>query len=181
MNVRRYITAASVFILAGGFAVMSGCVPENPELPPVLGADGYCDSGWVEYQNGNFALARELFEDAIEADATYPEAYLGGGMSSLHLSDYWTWAPNYFYMAAQLSAGGPPFFVLTESRVQDGAATVFEMLTDTVGGPSPWPGSLVYRFQAVNDGLLSIHLIDIVEHTNVTTGIDPGELQTGLR
>ena len=168
MNVRRYTIAAAVFILAGGFTVMSGCAPEDPVLPPVLGADGFVDSGWVEYQAGNFSLARELFASAIEVDATYAEAYLGAGMSSLHLADYWSWASGYFYMAAQQAAGGnAPFFIQSENQVQDSAGTVFEMLSDSV---PVLPRQ--YRFQALNDGLLSIHLIDVVEHTAVTTGVD---------
>ncbi|MBN1434973.1 hypothetical protein JW921_09445, partial [Candidatus Fermentibacterales bacterium] len=90
----RRTIAALVFILAGGFALVSGCAPESPTHPDVLGAEGFTDSGWVEYQAGHYSLARELFESAIYVDATYAEAYLGAGMSTLHLSDYWTWGPG---------------------------------------------------------------------------------------
>lgn len=168
---RRYLTATTVLVLAGGSALMTGCGRDLPSFPPTIDAETFCDSGWVEYQLGNFNLARELFENAIELDGYFAEAYLGAGMSTLHLPGYWSWGPGYFYLAAELSGGASPVLLVTESQEQDSAATVFEMLTDTTGS-TPWPGSLVYRFPALNEGLLTIHLINITEHTGITTPVD---------
>ncbi|MBN1433808.1 hypothetical protein JW921_03555, partial [Candidatus Fermentibacterales bacterium] len=69
--------------------------------------------------------------------------------------------------AAQLSADAPPFYSASESQVQDSAGTVFELLSDSLPA-----GPRLYRFQVLNDALLTIHQIDIVEHTNVFTDVD---------
>jgi len=45
--------------------------------------DGLVNSGWTEYNRGNFAEAGRLFVKARESDASQPDAYIGCGWSLL--------------------------------------------------------------------------------------------------
>jgi hypothetical protein len=112
--------------VAAGLLFVAGCGDYNPDLPDPITAQGYVNDGWVAYGNGNYSLALENFQAAIEADVTYPGGYLGAGWATINLSDYWSIADNYFYMALQLSAGNAPLVMLTEQQVQDTMWTVFD-------------------------------------------------------
>lgn len=110
-----------------GLALLAGCGDQLPsDIPDPITAEGYADSGWAAYADGDFEQAMEYFQAAIEADVSYPGGYLGAGWTSISQGDYWVVADNYFYMAAQLSAGHAPIVLRTESKVQDTLWTVFE-------------------------------------------------------
>lgn len=114
--------------VAAGLVFLAGCGDYNPDLPDPTTAQGYVTDGWTAYAAGNYALALENFQAAIEADVTYPAGYLGAGWASINLSDYWNIADNYFYMALQLSAGYAPLVTFTEQQLQDTMWTVFETI-----------------------------------------------------
>lgn len=112
--------------VAAGLLFLAGCGDYNPDLPDPITAQGYVNDGWQAYSEGNYTLALENFQAAIDADVTYPGGYLGAGWASINLSDYWSIADNYFYMAEQLSAGHAPLIAHSEVIVQDTNWTVFQ-------------------------------------------------------
>jgi hypothetical protein len=120
--------------VAAGLLVLAGCGTFEPDLPDVITAQGYVDSGWVAYSAGNYALALENFQAAIDADVTFPGGYLGAGWASVNLSDYWNVADSYFYMAQQLDAGHAPLVTFSESQLQDTMWTVFECVDPDLPG-----------------------------------------------
>ena len=124
MKVLRSLVLPAVISLA----LLAGCNPENPVLPDPYGAEGYCIAGWDAYEVGDYELAMEHFQSAIEVDITYPGGYLGAGWAALNLSDYWIAADSYFYMALQQDLGYAPLVTRTEITTQDTMWTVFECL-----------------------------------------------------
>lgn len=130
-----------------GAVLFAGCNPESPTLPEPPGVPGLCDQGWEYYAAGDFTNAMESFQDAIDADVTYPEAYLGAGWTSIHLSDYWVMADNYFYMALQLDQGNQPLLAHSGELVQDTAWTVFECVNPVL------PDSVMFVITSLGDTL----------------------------
>lgn len=124
MKILRSLVLPAAFSLA----LFAGCNPENPDLPDPKLPEGYCQDGWDAYEAGDYELALENFQAAIELDVTYPEGYLGAGWAMIHMADYWLVADNYFYMAIQQDAGFAPLVERNEMLVQDTMWTVFECL-----------------------------------------------------
>ncbi|MBD3371022.1 hypothetical protein GF402_11770 [Candidatus Fermentibacteria bacterium] len=113
-------------LLGASLLMVAGCVQE-PELPEPEGPEGFVRLGWEAFQQQDFEGALEYFEQALDADLTYAEAYLGAGMSCLYLRDYWGKANEYFYMAIQEEAGEPVAILYEEeSQTQDTMWTAFE-------------------------------------------------------
>lgn len=166
----KTLRTTTVLVLAGSFVLLAGCYDGPSDIPPVIGAAGFVDSGWVYYQQGNFVQARDYFQDALEVDASYMEAHLGAGLSSLHLVEYWPWVNGYLFTAAQLADGTSPVIVTGETQYQDEDATVFEILTDTTGGG--WDEPILYRFQTLNSDLMTIHHTTVIEHVSAKYEID---------
>jgi hypothetical protein len=123
----KAIRTALMALLGASLLVVAGCV-EEPELPEPEGPEGFVRLGWESFQQKDFEEALGYFEQAIDADLTYAEAYLGAGMSCLYLRDYWGKANDYFYMAIQEDAGNEAVIILyeEESQTQDTMWTVFE-------------------------------------------------------
>jgi len=124
MKILRSLVLPAAFSLA----LFAGCNPENPDLPDPKLPAGYCQDGWDAYEAGDYELALENFQAAIDLDVTYPEGYLGAGWAMIHMADYWLIADNYFYMAIQQDAGFAPLVERSEALVQDTMWTVFECL-----------------------------------------------------
>jgi hypothetical protein len=141
--------------VAAGLVFLAGCGDYNPDLPDPITAQGYVNDGWTAYAAGNYALALENFQAAIEADVTYPAGYLGAGWASINQSDYWVIADNYFFMAEQLSSGHAPLVMFSEQLVQDTNWTVFQcvdpVLPDSVMEVIGALGETWYDWPAAGD------------------------------
>lgn len=158
--------------ILGSLILLGGCV-EDPTLPDSLGYDGLVQTGWDQYEAGNYASALEYFLDAIDADPTVPDAYVGAGWAALYLPDTWRVADEYFFMAAQQQVGEYPLAYFNESMVQDTMWTNFQcvhpdlppsvldpILENTADSGIVWVGEqiegivgsedLPFRFQPLN-------------------------------
>jgi len=169
----------ATIIILGSLVLLGGCGDQNPTFPDVEGYDGFLELGWESYNDGDFQTALEYFVDAIDADASRHEAYVGAGWASMYLPDVWLIADDYFYMAMQLDIGYYPLGGFAESQVQDTMWTVFECLhpdlPDSILIPilefTPnrgivWVGvqihnivgdaSMPFRFRPLNNGVMAM-------------------------
>ena len=112
--------------ILGSLVLLGGCGDQNPtDLPDVIGYQGFIELGWASYNTGNFEIALEYFQDAIDIDPAMPAGFVGAGWSSLYLPDYWRIADEYFFMAIQNEIGYYPTSRYAESQVQDTMWTNF--------------------------------------------------------
>ncbi|GEM_PF-367014 len=120
----------TIALLAGlALVLLSGCGDKLPtDIPDVIGYDGLVAQGWQAYDQASYDSAMVKFEQAIDVDVTRPEAYLGAGWSSIHLSDYWNIGADFFYMAAQNDGGSWPVATGMATITQDVDWTVFECI-----------------------------------------------------
>ena len=80
------------FILIIITVFISGCA-DNPQLDKV-GAEQNLKTGWLEYNNGNYAVALLGFERAISLDDSLSDAHNGLGFSLLSASSSSTFNPQ---------------------------------------------------------------------------------------
>ena len=120
----------TIALLAGLALVLSaGCGDKLPtDIPDVIGYNGLVAQGWQAYDMGDYMTAMQKFEQAIDIDVTRPEAFLGAGWSSIHLSDYWNIGGDFFYMAGQNDGGNWPVATGKATITQDVDWTVFECI-----------------------------------------------------
>lgn len=120
----------TIALLAGLALVLSaGCGDKLPtDIPDVIGYNGLVAQGWQAYDMGDYMTAMQKFEQAIDIDVTRPEAFLGAGWSSIHLSDYWNIGGDFFYMAGQNDGGRWPITTGKATVEQDPGWTVFECI-----------------------------------------------------
>lgn len=120
----------TIALLAGlALVLVSGCGDKLPtDIPDVIGYDGLVAQGWEAYDQASFDSAMVMFQQAIDVDVTRPEAYLGAGWASIHLSDYWNIGGDFFYMASQNDGGGWPVATGSATVTQDVGWTVFECI-----------------------------------------------------
>lgn len=124
-------------LLAGLALVLlvAGCGDNLPtDIPDVIGYSGTVALGWQAYDQGDYMTAMQKFQEAIDMDVTRPEAFLGAGYASVHLSDYWNVGGDYFYMAGQHDGGKWPVATGTATEVQDNGWTVFEAVDPVLSG-----------------------------------------------
>ncbi len=119
-----------VALLAGlALILLAGCGDKLPtDIPDVVGYSGLVAQGWEAYDRNDYTTAMDYFQQAIDVDVTRPEAYLGAGYASIHLSDYWVIGGDYFFMASQLDGGKWPIASGETSIDQDPGWTVFECI-----------------------------------------------------
>ena len=128
----------TIALFAGiALVLMAGCGDKLPtDIPDVIGYNGIVAQGWQAYDQGDYNTAMQKFQEALDIDVTRPDAFLGAGWTSVHLTDYWNVGGEYFYMAAQQDAGGKwPVTSGTAVAEQDPGWTVFECV-DPVLSPS---------------------------------------------
>lgn len=120
----------TIALLAGlALVLVSGCGDKLPtDIPDVIGYDGLVAQGWQAYDQASYDSAMVMFQQAIDVDVTRPEAYLGAGWTSIHLSDYWNIGADFFYMASQNDGGGWPVTTGMATVTQDVGWTVFECI-----------------------------------------------------
>jgi len=120
----------TIALLAGlALVLASGCGDKLPtDIPDVIGYDGLVAQGWQAYDQASYDSAMVKFQQAIDVDVTRPEAYLGAGWASIHLSDYWNIGGDFFYMAAQNDGGNWPVATGMATVMQDVDWTVFECI-----------------------------------------------------
>lgn len=120
----------TIALLAGlALVLVSGCGDKLPtDIPDVIGYNGLVAQGWQAYDQASYDSAMVKFQQAIDVDVTRPEAYLGAGWASIHLSDYWNIGGDFFYMAAQNDGGNWPVTTNKATITQDIDWTVFECI-----------------------------------------------------
>lgn len=174
----KQITALAIL---GSLVLLSGCY-ESPTYPDAQGYDGFIELGWDAYGDGNFQMALDYFLDAIDADPSRSEGYVGAGWATIYLPDYWRITDDYFYMGIQQQAGYYPLGEYTESQVQDTMWTVFEcihpdlppsvldpILEQTADSGIVWVGEQIeaivgdadipYRFQPLQNGPIACFIV----------------------
>ncbi len=162
-----------------------GCMSNPSDLPEPVGYDGFLQLGWQSIELNQYLDAFSYFQQAIDIDVTRAEGFLGVGVSSVFLEDYWHQADDYFQMAIQRDIGKSVIVqYLEESQTQDTLWTVFECvdpdlppdslnswLSLTSDSGAVWVGmqiynylsinqlstSLSFRFKPINDNAISCH------------------------
>ncbi len=122
MKLTKLVTAVTVASLI----LVAGCYDNSTEYPDVEYYDGLVSSGWEAFEAGDYKMAMEHFQAAVDADCTKPDAYLGAGWTSVLLDDYWLTGADYDYMAVQLDEGTWPVSVQTATLTQDIPWTEFQ-------------------------------------------------------
>lgn len=117
----KKINTMIIAVVAASLILVAGCYDNVTEYPEVEGYMGFVDAGWVAFEAGDYELAMENFQWAIEMDVSRPEAYLGAGWCSILLPDYWVIGDQYDYMAVQHDGGTWPvvFNTATVSQTLD--------------------------------------------------------------
>ena len=87
---RSFLQFGFIFVIIAWF--ISGCA-DNPQLDKV-GAEQNLETGWLEYNNGNYAVALLGFERAISLDDSLADAHNGLGFSLLSASSSSTFNPQ---------------------------------------------------------------------------------------
>lgn len=181
--------------ILGSLVLLGGCGDQLPtDIPEVLGYQGFVDLGWDSYNDNSFQLALDYFLDAISIDPAGVEAFVGAGMSSLYLPDYWRIADDYFFMAIQNQVGYFPLSGYAESQVQDTMWTTFEclhpdlpasvldpILEQTADSGIVWVGeqieaivgdaSIPFRFTPLNSGAVAMFQV-INSYTTIGSPVD---------
>ena len=121
--------------ILGSLILLVGCESNATGIPDVIGYPGFLELGWESYNDGDFETALDYFIDAIDIDPSKADAYIGAGLASLYLPDYWRIADEYFFMAIQNKIGYYPLSGYTESQVQDTMWTTFDCLHPDLPNP----------------------------------------------
>ena len=115
----KKINTAIIALVAASLILVAGCYDSAFTPVPVPGYDGFIADGWNCFAEGEYLLAMENFQDAIDMDVVRPEGYLGAGWCSVVLPDYWVIGNQYDYMAVQQDGGTWPVTVTSESQTQN--------------------------------------------------------------
>ena len=154
----KKINAMLIAVVAASLILVAGCYDGGPTMPEVLGYNGFIADGWMYFEAGDYAMALESFECAINMDVTRPEGYLGAGWSTILLPDYWNIADQYDYMAVQLDGGSWPVEFFSETQTQDEDWTVFECTYPVLTAND------MMVIQAFGDSLLVVEGDTLVPH-----------------
>lgn len=124
----KKINTAILAIVAASLILVAGCYEGgNPQEVP-NGYDGFITAGWNCFEAGDYEMAMENFQAAIDMDVTRPEGYLGAGWCSIVLPDYWVVGDQYDYMAVQQDGGTWPVSTASGAQYQDLNWTVFQCI-----------------------------------------------------
>ena len=74
-----------VFFKLSLILIIAGCSGGITDVTTTGDYDSYIKSGWDEYNNNNYDLAKQDFENAKSKDDSKPEAYIGCGWTLLRL------------------------------------------------------------------------------------------------
>ncbi len=112
-------------------ALTASCNEHPAELPSPVGYDGFLTLGWKAIQEGDYNVAFDYFEQAIDIDVFQPDAYLGGGIACLYLEDHWDLADAFLQAAIQQDLGISAVVRHTDrTLLQDTLWTVFECIDE---------------------------------------------------
>ncbi len=124
----KRINAMILVAVAASLILVAGCYDNDAVYPEVEGYMGFINAGWDAFEDGDYEIAMENFQWALEMDSSRPEAYHGAGWASILLPDYWTLGEQYDYMTVQHDGGAWPVVLSTETLTQDLSWSVFECL-----------------------------------------------------
>ena len=86
--------------------VFLSCMRNPSDLPESVGYEGLIAQGWSSFLTGEYVQALEFFHQAMEVDVTRSNAFLGAGITSIHMHSYHEAAIGYLQTAIQLDQGG---------------------------------------------------------------------------
>lgn len=97
MRTAFYFTVLPVLLVS--------CMKSPEDLPEVDGYEGLVTLGWNSVREAEFLESLDYFFQAMSVDVTRPEAFLGAGISSIHLNGYHESATGYLQTAIQIDQG----------------------------------------------------------------------------
>jgi len=153
---------ASVLLL---YAFANTSCSNNPsDIPDPEGYDGFLELGWLSIQEDRYLDAFEYFQQAIAVDINRAEGFLGAGVATLFLEDYWNIGDDYFQLAIQRDMGKSIVVQhFEEEQIQDTLWTIFECidpdlppdslnswLSLTADSGAVWVGLQIYNYLSAN-------------------------------
>lgn len=186
----------TVFSLTIQFLVLSlctGCMKSPSELPEPSGFDGFVELGWQAIEHGRYLEAYNFFQQAIDVDVNRAEGFLGAGISSLFLEDYWELGDNFFQVAIHNDHGGSVAVkYLEEVQFQDTLWTVFQCvdpdlpqdslnywLSFTADSGEVWVNGKIYDHLTENGFSTDLLYRFSPEHDNAVACLDIYRAQSG--
>ena len=186
----------TVLSLTIPFLVLSlytGCMKSPSELPEPSGYDGFVELGWQAIEQGRYLEALNFFQQAIDVDINRAEGFLGAGVSSLFLEDYWELGDNFFQVAIHNDHGGSVVVkYLEEVQFQDTLWTVFQCvdpdlpqdslnywLSLTADSGEVWVGQKIFDHLTVNGFSTDLLFRFSPEHDNAVACLDIYRAQSG--
>lgn len=124
----KKINTAIIAALAASLILIAGCYDGGNPQDPITGYDGFITAGWACFEAGDYVMAMENFQAAIDMDVSRPEGYLGAGWTSILLPDYWVVGDQYDYMAVQMDNGAWPVETFSASQTQTLMWDTFECI-----------------------------------------------------
>ncbi|MCK5785184.1 MAG: hypothetical protein KAH54_01355 [Candidatus Sabulitectum sp.] len=159
---KNAIFFSSLFFLA---LFGAACMHNPSDLPEPEGYDGFLELGWQAIQQDQYLEAFEYFQQAIDVDVMRAEGFLGAGVASLFLEDYWDQGNDFLQIAIQRDLGISIVVQhLEEVQTQDTLWTLFECvdpdlpedsldlwLSLTADSGAVWVGLQIYNYLTVNE------------------------------
>lgn len=170
-----------------------GCMKNPSELPEPSGYDGFVELGWQAIEQGRYLEAYNFFQQAIDVDVNGAEGFLGAGISSLFLEDYWEFGDNFFQVAIHNDHGGSVVVKhLEEVQFQDTLWTVFQCVDPDLPGDSLnywlsftadsgdiWVGQKIFDYLTLNGFSTDLLFRFAPEHDNTVACLDIYRAQSG--
>jgi len=187
---KNTLPCSSVFFLVL-FSV--SCMHSPSDLPEPEGYDGFLELGWQAIQQDQYLDAFEYFQQAIDVDVMRAEGFLGAGVASLFLEDYWDQGNDFLQITIQRDLGRSIVVQYPgEVQTQDTLWTLFECvdpnlpddsldlwLSLTADSGAVWVGTQIYDYLTVNE--LSTNLLFRFRpvHDNAVSCLDLYHLESG--
>ncbi len=175
------------------FLMCVGCMKNPSELAEPSGYDGFVQLGWQAIEQGRYLEALNFFQQAIDVNVNGAEGFLGAGVSSVFLEDYWELGDNFFQVAIHNDHGGSVVVKhLEEVQFQDTLWTVFQCvdpdlprdslnlwLSFTADSGEVWVNGKIFDYLSVNGFSTDLLFRFSPEYDNAVACLDIYRAQSG--